>query len=382
MEGGIMRKKQSERNSAETTGRACQSAVGRRGFLRLVSLGTLGFGFGVSIFDSIFQSAGSADRSNDLSYEAVKHMLLSVGTVDFMGFRAKEVTPNNEFYITTYSDKVPAITLEAHTLRIEGLVEQPYTLTMKDIETMKDTTEYVTLQCIGNPVGGDAIGNAFWEGVTLKKILDKARPKTGILKAVFFAGDGYSDSIPYALAQSGDVFLAYKMNGEPLPRQHGYPLRAVVPGIYGMKNVKWISKIELVNYDFKGYWEKQGWSDEAIMPIKSQILMPMSGKTIPLGNYAVGGVAFAGRYGITRVQVSVDGGTSWADAGVKKPLSNWAWSLWEHDWKPTHSGEYSIRVRGIDRSGKVQESGSLLGRLTGSYPSGAVGIHQVNVTAK
>jgi DMSO/TMAO reductase YedYZ molybdopterin-dependent catalytic subunit len=353
-------------------------AMGRRGFVKLMGLGTLGFGFGVSIFDSIFQYAVGADKTEDDR----KHTLLTVGTVDFMGFRAKEITPNSEFYITTYSDKVPAVNYEAHSLRIEGLVDKPYTLTMKELETMKDRTEFVTLQCIGNPVGGDAIGNALWDGVTLKKILDRAQPKSGIVKAAFFAEDGYSDSIPYTLAQSEDVFLAYKMNGEPLPREHGYPLRAVIPGIYGMKNVKWISKIELVNYDFKGYWEKQGWSDEPIMPIKSQILMPMNGKTIPHGNYVVGGVAYAGRYGISKVQVSLDKGKTWADASVKAFLSKWAWSLWEYDWKPARAGEYSIRVRGIDRSGKAQESGSLLGRLTGSFPSGAIGTHQADVTVK
>ena len=354
------------------------STIGRRGFFKLIGLGTLGLGFGVSVFDSIIQYAEGADKNG----EEEKHMLLNVGTVDFMGFRAKEITPNQEFYITTYSDKVPAVNYDAHILHIEGLVEKPYALTMKDLETMKDRTEFVTLQCIGNPVGGDAIGNALWDGVTLKKILDKAQPKSGIVKAAFFAEDGYSDSIPYALAQSEDVFLAYKMNGEPLPRQHGYPLRAIVPGIYGMKNVKWLTKIELVNHDFKGYWEKQGWSDEAIIPLKSQILMPMSGKPIPLGNYVVGGVAFAGRYGINRVQVSLDKGKTWVEANVKAPLSKWAWSVWEFDWKPTRAGQYSLQVRGIDRSGKIQESASLLGRVTGSFPSGAKGIHEVDVTVK
>ncbi len=353
--------------------RQIKSTIGRRGFFKLMGLGTLGLGFGVSIFASIFQSAESANSAD----EEKKHMLLTAGTVDFMGFKAKEVTPNSEFYITTYSEKVPEITYQSHMLRIEGLVERPYVLTMKELEAMRDTTEFVTLQCIGNPVGGDAIGNASWEGVALKKILDQARPGAGIVKAAFFAEDGYTDSIPYSLAQSGDVFLAYRMNGEPLPKQHGYPLRAIVPGIYGMKNVKWISKIELVNYNFKGYWEGKGWSDEAIIPLKSEILMPMNGAPVPIGNYAVGGVAFGGRYGVSRVQVSVDGGRTWAEAAVKAPLSKWAWSLWEYDWKPTRAGEYKIQVRGIDRSGRAQESTSLVGRLTGSFPSGSRGIHEV-----
>jgi DMSO/TMAO reductase YedYZ molybdopterin-dependent catalytic subunit len=354
------------------------STIGRRGFFKLIGLGTLGLGFGVSVFDSLFQHAVSAN----VSEEQKKHLLFTVGTVDFMGFRAKEITPNDEFYITTYSEKVPEITYDAHKLRIEGLIRKPYALTMKELEEMQDVTEFVTLQCIGNPVGGDAIGNALWEGVTLSKVLDTAGPKKGVVKVAFFAEDGYSDSIPYGLARSGDVFLAYKMNGEPLPKQHGYPLRVIVPGIYGMKNVKWISKIELVNYNFKGFWEKRGWSDEAIMPIRSEILLPLNGQTIPLGNYVIGGIAFAGRYGISRVQVSLNRGKTWTDASMKAPLSRWAWSLWEYDWKPQRTGRYTIRVRGIDRSGRIQESTSLLARLKGSFPEGVTGIHSVDVTVK
>jgi len=199
------------------------------------------------------------------------------------------------------------------------------------------------------------------------------------VKTVFYADDGYSDSIPYYLSLTEDVFLAFGMNGEPLPVKHGYPLRAIVPGIYGMKNVKWLSKIELVNYDFKGYWEKRGWSDEAIIPDKSQILMPMDGKTIPLGNYVVGGVAFAGRFGISNVQISLDNKMTWHDAALKPPLSKWSWTLWSYNWRPSASGDYTITVRGIDRAGEVQESPSFIGKLLGSFPDGAKGLHSVNV---
>jgi DMSO/TMAO reductase YedYZ molybdopterin-dependent catalytic subunit len=359
--------------------RQIRSSMGRRGFFKLIGVGTLGLGFGVSVFDTIFQYAQGAESG---SKSGSTHMLFTAGTVDFMGFRAKEITPNKEFYITTYSDKVPEIDYDRHLLRIEGLVEKPYVLSIKDLEKMKDTKEFVTLQCIGNAVGGDAIGNALWEGVNLRKILDMAGPKAGIVKVALFAEDGYSDSIPYSLARSGDPFLAYRMNGEPLPSEHGYPLRVIVPGIYGMKNVKWLSKIELVNYDFKGFWEKRGWSDDAVMPIMSEILMPMDGGFIPPGNYMVGGIAFAGRYGISKVQVSFDKGQTWKDAHTKAPLSKWSWLLWEYDWKPTGEGKHTIEVRGIDRSGKVQESGSLLGRITGSFPDGSRGIHEAAVTVK
>ncbi len=221
-----------------------KKGITRRDFFRRIGVGTLGLGVGFSAFDGISQYA------NALTEEEA-HALLMKGTVNFMGFVAKEITPNDEFYITTYSSNVPSINANTFALKIEGLVEKPYTLTMKELQEMKDKREFVTLQCIGNPVGGDSIGNALWEGVTLRKIIEKAVPKVGLIKTVFHAEDGYTDSIPYPLSLSEDVFLAFKMNGDDLPKVHGYPLRAIVPGIYGMKNVKWLSKIELVNLDLK-----------------------------------------------------------------------------------------------------------------------------------
>ena len=347
----------------------------RRRFLGQLGVGSLGLGFGVSVLGGIYRRAEAATG-------AVQHDLHMTGTVNFKGFVAKEVTPNDQFYITSYSDQVPSIDYDRFRLRIEGMVGRPYALSMKELEAMKDKAEYVTLQCIGNPVGGDAISNAYWEGVTLRKVLDQAQPKPGLVKAAFFAEEGYSDGIPYSLARSDDVFLAWRMNGEPLPPVHGYPLRVIVPGIYGMKNVKWLSKIELVNYDFKGYWEKRGWSDEAVIPITSQILMPMNGKTIPLGHYVVGGIAFAGRYGISRVQLSLDGGKTWNEAEMKPPLSRWSWGLWRYDWLPQGTGDFTLKVRGIDRAGKVQESSTLLGRLFNTFPDGAKGLHAVDVTVR
>jgi len=171
------------------------------------------------------------------------------------------------------------------------------------------------------------------------------------------------------------------MNGVPLPAKHGYPLRVIVPGIYGMKNVKWLSRIELVDDDFKGYWERRGWSDVAEMPLKSQILSPMDGANLKRGDVVVGGVAFGGRHHVKAVQVSTDGGAHWVDATTKPPLSEWAWTLWVYHWKPPHRGEYSIQVRAIDTRGNVQQPASLLGRLfSPSYPDGSHGIHEVTVT--
>ncbi|MEJ2695175.1 MAG: molybdopterin-dependent oxidoreductase [Candidatus Sulfobium sp.] len=347
----------------------------RREFFKAVGVGTIGLGFGVSVFDGIYQYAEALTQTE-------KHDLLMKGTVNFKGYVAKEITPNDEFYITSYSSKVPHVPPEKFRLRVEGLVEKPYVLNLKEIEGMKDKDEFVTLECIGNPIGGSAISNALWDGVTLRKIIERAAPKEGIVKTAFFAEDGYSDSIPYPLSLSDDVFLAFRMNGKPLPAVHGFPLRAVVPGIYGMKSVKWISKIELVNYDFKGYWEKKGWSDEAVIPVRSQILMPMNGRTIPAGHYVMGGIAFGGRYGIGKVQVSLDDGDTWHDAELKPPLSKWAWTLWRYDWEPREAGEHTLKVRAFDRHGKMQESASLFAKILGTFPDGAKGIDSVDVEVR
>ena len=352
-----------------------KDTLSRRDFLKGIGRGTIGLGFGVYLADGVYQCV-------EASTEEEKHSLLMKGSINFMGFMAKEITPNDEFYITTYSDTVPAIDQRTFRLRIDGIVEKPLALSMQDLETLRDKTEFVTLECIGNPVGGDSIGNALWDGVTLKKVVSQAIPGKDIVKTVFHAEDGYTDSIPYSLSLSEDVFLAFRMNGEPLPREHGYPLRAIVPGIYGMKHVKWLSKIELVNYNFKGYWEKRGWSDDAVIPIKSEILMPMEGKNIPIGNYVIGGVAFAGRFGISKVQISLDNKNTWHDAAIKPPLSKWSWTLWSYNWKPAKEGDFVIAVRGMDRAGTVQQSASLVGKLFRSFPDGARGLHSVRVKVK
>jgi len=230
--------------------------MSRRDFFKGVGLGTVSLGLGLSSLEGMHHYAEALT-------EGEKHAMLMKGTVNFKGFMAKEITPNDEFYLTTYSSNVPAIDARSFKLSVEGTVNSPYTITFDELAAMKDKSEFVTLECIGNSVGGDAIGNALWEGVTLNKIIERASPRKGIVKTVFYGEDGYSDSIPYELSLTDDVFLAFRMNGEPLPREHGYPLRAIVPGIYGMKQVKWLSKIELADFNYKGFWEKRGCSRSA-----------------------------------------------------------------------------------------------------------------------
>lgn len=283
-----------------------------------------------------------------------------------------DVTPNDDFYIQSYNG-TPAIDVNSWKLEVGGSVENPIALSYADIMNLPSYEEHITLICIGNDIGGNAIGNALWHGVNLKTIMDMVKVKKGAKKMVLYAGDGYEDSVTLDIVKRPFNMLAYKMNGVALPKAHGYPLRLLVPGIYGMKNAKWLKKIEFVDYNFKGYWEKKGWSDEAVIRTMSRIDMPNSGDVIS-GTYPIEGIAFAGVRGIQRVEVSTDGGKTWHDAILKKPLSNYSWTLWRYEWKPATNGKYKIVVRATDGDGKIQAD-----REEDSYPEGASGPHSITV---
>jgi hypothetical protein len=185
--------------------------------------------------------------------------------------------------------------------------------------------------------------------------------------------DGYSDSFPLEKALEPGTLLAHHMNGEPLTPPHGFPLRALVPGIYGMKNVKWLKRIEVVDYDFKGYWQQRGWSDQAVIKTSSRIDLPGPGGYYPEEASAIGGVAFAGDRGISAVEVSTDGGRTWLPAEAKQALSPYTWVLWLREWHPT-PGRYEVLVRAADGTGELQTA-----EHHRPLPNGASGYHLVVV---
>ena len=233
-----------------------------------------------------------------------------------------------------------------------------------------------TLECIGNPVGGDSIGTAKWEGVKLNAILEEAGVGPNAVDLVLRGADGYSDSFPAARAMRDEVLLVTKMNGVPLPAEHGFPARVIVPGIYGMKNVKWLSELELVDQDYKGYWEKRGWSDEASIKVRSRIDAPGDGETVQGNSYLVKGVAFGGLHGIRKVEVSTDGGQTWRETTLEPLLSPYAWVLWSYRWGISSAGRYTLVARATDGRGVLQEA-----TPRRAYPNGATGLHEIVVTA-
>ncbi len=284
-------------------------------------------------------------------------------------------TPTESFYITTKNFIDPVVDGSSWNLAFKGLVDNPYSITLKDLQAMPSSERVETLACISNPVGGTLVGNATWKGVSFADLLNKAKPKSGVVDVIVRGADGYSDSFPMDVALKNDCLLAYQMNGQMLTTKHGFPARLLVPNIYGMKNCKWITEVELVNNDYKGYWESQGWNDVAHYNTLSRIDNPGSGN-IPAKPVYVGGVAFAGNRGIKKVEVTTDGGKTWKEAQIRIVPGKYTWVLWTYPWNPT-PGSYTLQVRATDGTGALQTA-----EVADTYPDGANGYHtrQVRVS--
>jgi DMSO/TMAO reductase YedYZ molybdopterin-dependent catalytic subunit len=294
---------------------------------------------------------------------------------DFDGVKAllvPDVTPTENFYITTKNAIDPTLDGASWSLTFKGLVDNPYSINLNDLKAMKAMERIETLACISNDVGGDLIGNGRWKGVDFGELVKRARPGNNAIEVVVRGADGYSDSFSLQAALQNQCILVYEMNGAPLTHKHGFPARLLIPGIYGMKNCKWITEVEFVDHDYKGYWQTRGWSDPAPYQTMSRIDFPNE-DNIPEKPVYIGGVAFAGDRHIQKVEVSTDGGNTWADARLRTPLSEFAWVQWTYPWKPT-AGMYDIKVRATDGKGEVQTD-----KEQGYFPDGATGYHTKRV---
>jgi DMSO/TMAO reductase YedYZ molybdopterin-dependent catalytic subunit len=289
-----------------------------------------------------------------------------------------EVTSNRLHYTVDESIIDPDVDRGSWRLRVEGLVGRPLRLGYDELVAMPSIEQYVTLQCISNLVGGDLVGTAKWTGVPLARVLERAGGVgPGAVRVVFHAVGGYSDSLPLAKALEPTTVVAYGMNDRSLPRAHGFPARIIAPGIYGMKNVKWLERIEVVDYDYRGYWQRSdGWDNIAEIKTASRIDVPRE-LTAAGDAGVVAGLAWAGDRGIRRVEVSLDGGASWVPATLRRELARAAWRQWRLPLPPGGwRGRATIKVRAVDGDGDLQTA-----LQAPPHPSGASGYDQVDVVS-
>ncbi|GAA4520039.1 molybdopterin-dependent oxidoreductase [Brachybacterium paraconglomeratum] len=290
------------------------------------------------------------------------------------------VTPNDEFYRIDTALAVPRVDPTTWELRIYGLVDRELTLSFEALlaEPMIETN--LTLTCVSNAVGGDLAGNAVWLGVPVRTLLERAGVKDGADMVLSRSIDGFTASTPLeALTDSRDSLIAVGMNGEPLPAQHGYPVRMVVPGLYGyVSATKWLTELKVTRFaDDVAYWSTRGWSERGPIKLASRVDVPRSfGKLQPDAEGAVmlGGTAWAQQRGIAAVEVRIDDG-DWRPAELGAEVSTDTWVQWSLRWEDATSGDHSVMVRATDGEGEVQTE-----ERANPAPDGSSGWHTVRCT--
>ena len=310
----------------------------------------------------------------------------------------ENLTANELFYVRNHWKGAPSIDIATYRLAVDGEVEHPLSLSFDDIKQLEQKRFEVTFECCGNsPVpdywakvtrvsssmeqvkGHGIMGNAQWAGVSLADVLALAGVKSSAVEVMFEGADHgpdetvgdppdvtYERSLPMSKATHPDTLLAYEMNGEPLPPLHGYPLRLVVPGWYGMCSIKWLVGIHVLDHEFQGFYQKERYYSlnepgsetyatyHTRLNVKSIITNPVPGEIIPSGGYVLAGAAWTGESEITQVEISTDGGATWAMADIVRPRTGYSWNRWEYNWKPSGPGNFTLMSRATNNLGETQ----------------------------
>jgi len=291
---------------------------------------------------------------------------------------APYVTSNRVFYRIDTALVVPQVDPSTWRLRIFGRVRKEIELTFEQLLARPMIERHVTLCCVSNEVGGDLIGNARWLGVPVKDLLDEAGPLDGADQVVSRSADGWTCGTPTAILRDGrDAMLAVGMNSEPLPVDHGFPVRMVTPGLYGYVSAcKWLVSMELTSFnDFDAYWVRRGWAAQGPIKTQSRIDVPRRGTEVSAGRVTVAGVAWAQHTGVDKVEVRVDGG-EWQPATLAETVSVDTWRQWSWGWDAP-AGRHTISVRATDRTGAVQDESP-----RPPFPDGATGWDTIEVSVR
>lgn len=334
--------------------------IGRRAFV-LCAIGAALTGCGIALARKLYRAA-------TFSYDGTQ----------YKGRIVQPITPNESFYCVTKNVVDPRVDIDLWHLEVGGLVKNAATWRFDDLMGFEMKEQETTLMCISNGLDAGLMSNAVWKGFPLRDVLDRAIPLSGAARVRFQGVDNYADTIPLDKALQTTTLLAYRMNGAELPDRHGYPLRLIVPGYFGEKHVKWLTRIEVTDANAKGFYETQGWGPDFTTPTRSRIDVPDAWSSLELsklhGPIEVKGVAYGGDRGISRVEFSSDGGKSWRDAKIYYSGGDLGWSLWRTEWLPAVAGDYSLVVRATDGKGHVQEWNEDRGPF-----SGTAGLHEIDV---
>ncbi|WP_432885107.1 molybdopterin-dependent oxidoreductase [Kribbella sp. CA-245084] len=347
--------------------------VSRRGFLQLsggVALGSAAFALLGKVVGGNRAAVASARKQLQLPQPP---SLTPPAGVQADG-AVPWATPNEDFYRIDTALSVPQIVPSDWKLRIHGMVDRELTLSFDDLMKRPVIHKWVTLTCVSNEVGGDLIGNALWTGVLLKDLLEEAGPSKDADAIQSMSKDGFTAGTPLpTLLDDRQAMLAFAMNGQPLPVEHGFPVRIVVPGLYGyVSATKWLVDIEVTRFDqFQGYWTPRGWSELGPIKLSSRIDVP-GGKKLDPGPVTVAGVAWDQHVGVSKVEVRVDGGP-WQQATLATDVSIDTWRQWHWTWDAPR-GTHVLQVRATDDKGNAQIESS-----APPAPNGSTGLHTVNV---
>jgi DMSO/TMAO reductase YedYZ molybdopterin-dependent catalytic subunit len=359
---------------------ASGAAVTRRSFLILVG-GTAAAAVVVGIGARL---ASAASLAVDAVREAIAlpkpatpaPQIPAAASLDVEGL-SPLITPNDTFYRIDTALRVPAVDPAEWRLRVTGMVEQEFELSFDELLALPLTETTITLACVSNEVGGDLIGNAVWLGYPIRELLARARPQAGADMVLSRSVDGFTAGTPLEilLEEDRDCLLAVGMNGEPLPPEHGFPVRMVVPGLYGyVSATKWVTELHVTTFERdSAYWTDRGWAERGPVKIGSRIDVPAAGRRADAGVVTVAGVAWAQHTGIAGVEVRVDDG-AWHPARLAGAISSDTWVQWVYQWEAA-PGDHDLAVRATDASGTVQS-----GTRVPVIPDGAEGWHTIAVT--
>lgn len=327
-------------------------------------------------------AAGNAMRASSTALTAIKAVVLPKPAVtaapvpasaelDIPGL-ARVVTPTDQFYRIDTALIVPSLTPEEWNLHIKGMVEEEVMLTWDDLLELPLEEHHTTLACVSNEVGGTLIGNALWLGFPVRELLARARPTADADMVLSRSIDGFTASTPLeALTDDRNALLAIGMNGQPLPPEHGFPARLVVPGLYGyVSATKWVKELEVTRFDrARAYWTDRGWSERGPIKLQSRIDVPRKAQGLKAGDTVIAGVAWQQHVGVSGVEVQIDEG-SWQPATLATAISSDTWVQWSLPWTAT-VGDHLIRCRAISATGEVQTSDR-----AHPAPDGATGWHE------